>query len=486
MDANFFRFVIKEGRKYLQDVRIEKVYSPDKDLWTFKLSSKTNLIFHHSSKNNFLFFSKEKPENPSVPPPIVGWWRKRVQNKKIVSIVDDWAKRKLYLEIENREDGNFWILFDLKKGLFLEPPPEKEEVIWPELEEIIEDKEIYKKYPHITSPLRYSLISLRDDKKEFYSKLISGDIQDFYVYEKIDGKDILLSLCQREDFKGYEEKIFPSAIAAASYYGWFLINKFKGRDKGTNKREKRLKKRIESQRKKLKNWVSLGEKADLIKAHLHLFDGNRHYTYVEIPMENGEMVKIELDPSMSLIENINFMYRRAKKGKRGLVYLDQKSNNEERENKTKALWKNQEKEIINKKIPLPSRLKGLDIRVYKSSDDFYMVRGKNQRANHKLLSYGARAHDLWFHVQDGPGAHVVIIRDNPRKEVPPMTIEEAAILAGLASYQKNSEYAYIMGTEVRYVRKKKNMALGEVEVTEVLYSLKVKLDPLLEEKLRIY
>jgi predicted ribosome quality control (RQC) complex YloA/Tae2 family protein len=89
-------------------------------------------------------------------------------------------------------------------------------------------------------------------------------------------------------------------------------------------------------------------------------------------------------------------------------------------------------------------------------------------------------------VEGGAGAHLIVIRDNPKIEIPETTLEEAAQLAALASYQKEDSHARVIGTEVRYVKKSMGMSLGHVEVLKVQYSLLIKLDPSIEDRLRIF
>ncbi|GAB6887770.1 hypothetical protein JCM13304A_12680 [Desulfothermus okinawensis JCM 13304] len=492
MDANFFRFIIRDGYNLLKSARIEKVYNPISRVWTFKLSSKTHLIFFFDAKNNFLFFSKNKPENPLKPSPKVGWWRKRTQNHVISHVSVDWPNRRISLKIEKIGIAPQWIFFDLKDGLELmsSDPVGQINVTWPTLDEVLSSREIYKKYPNITSPIRYSLLNLRSDsEREFwYSKLVSGDIEKFYVYENPCTEEIILSLWPVSNLRDNRETVFESALDAAEYYGWSILNRLIKKGTNEGKRTKRLKKRLIKEREKLDKWISLESHANIIKDNLHKIDPNVHCSSLELGQDNGTRVKIELDPSLSVLENMNLMFQRAKKGKRGLVSLQKREERllslKDSQGGIKFVWS--EKSGLKKTKEIPSRFANLKVRVYKSSDGILIVRGKNKVANHKLLSFGARSHDIWFHAQGGPGAHVIVIRDNPKKEVPITTLEQAAMLAGLASYQRDSDYAEVIGTEVRYVKKKKNMALGEVEVTKVLYSFRIKIDPLIEDRLRIY
>ncbi len=489
MDANFFRFVIHDGTKYLKGSRIEKVFNPIQGVWTFKLSTKVNLIFCHGPKKNFLFFSQNRPENPVRPNAKVGWWRKRVKNKWINDVFIDWPKRRFALELRGE---NLYLLFDLTKGLFLlnKNPIESYIINWPPLEQVLKEKEIYKHYPHITSPLRYALLNMSCSSKRerVYSKIRAGDVSCFYVYEFEDvKKDPIVGLWEMEDLKGDVVSCFDSSIDAAKYYGWKILQDLQEREKGEDRREKRLRKRIKKERERLLEWLSLEQQAVLIYENLYRFDANKHYSRISLQGRDGNNIEIELDPCMTLIENVNNMFKKVKKAKKGLAILENRLKNGlsiRRLNGHGQIGQKRNSIDIQNRLPLSSRLKGISVKLFLNSDGFYILRGKNQRSNHKLLTVSARPHDLWFHVEGGPGAHVIVVRDNPTKEVPETTILEAAKLAGLASYQKDSGHCRVIGTEVRYVKKIKGMPLGQVEVKKVLYSLDVELDPLIENRLK--
>ena len=110
-----------------------------------------------------------------------------------------------------------------------------------------------------------------------------------------------------------------------------------------------------------------------------------------------------------------------------------------------------------------------------------MLRGRNSQGNHEILNR-VSSYDLWFHAEDGPSAHLVLHRDYPDQPIPQRTLEEAAILVGLKSWQRDAENAAIMFAHVKNVRKIKGAAAGKVRV-DAEGSLVVTLDPSLEEQL---
>ena len=72
--------------------------------------------------------------------------------------------------------------------------------------------------------------------------------------------------------------------------------------------------------------------------------------------------------------------------------------------------------------------------------------GKNSRQNDSLTFKSANRNDLWFHVKDAPGSHVIIKNDG--REFSESAIEYAATLAA-----KYSSVRLSSNVEVDYTEK---------------------------------
>lgn len=70
--------------------------------------------------------------------------------------------------------------------------------------------------------------------------------------------------------------------------------------------------------------------------------------------------------------------------------------------------------------------KPLSPRKFRSSEGYTLASGRNNLQNDQLLRKAARA-DLWFHVKDQPGSHVLVASQG--QEIPEQTILEAAGIA---------------------------------------------------------
>ncbi len=489
MDANFIRFLIEEARPLLEGARIQKIYSPARGIWSLKLSSKINMTFSHLKRERFLFFSPYRPESPLMPSSGVMWWRKRLKNKRITSVENMWPQRRLLMEIAGMDAR---VAVDLAEGISLvKEGPHLHKIIWPSLSEIEERRDIYRDYPHVTSVLRYALMALedREERRIWYERLIKGDIDRFYLYKGEGTVAAVISLWPREDLrKRFDEHTYSSALALAEEYGLSIIEgmQLQGRG-GEEKRQRRTLRRLQRDIERAREAIGRGEIARLIQRQLYLYSPSGHYKEVKVQDEGGREYCLEMDPALSLVENLEQIFKRAKKASRALVHLERRIEEVSSRGMRQGgpQWGNARAPSNDNHSPsiLPRRLQKIKVKTFLSSDGYLIVRGRNQRANHLLLTRGSRPYDMWFHVEGGPGAHVIVVRENPRRELPFTTKMEAAQLAVLSSYAKDSTKATVLCSEVRYVKQSRERPIGEVEVLKVLETLVVAPDPELEERL---
>ena len=90
--------------------------------------------------------------------------------------------------------------------------------------------------------------------------------------------------------------------------------------------------------------------------------------------------------------------------------------------------------------------------------------GRTPIENAELTFRLARPDDLWFHVQNQPGAHVILQRDD-RGQPPQSDVIAAASLAALHSKAKTSPKVTVDYTQRKYVRKRPSAAPGLVFYT---------------------
>lgn len=115
-----------------------------------------------------------------------------------------------------------------------------------------------------------------------------------------------------------------------------------------------------------------------------------------------------------------------------------------------------------------------------SRDGYSILIGQSARHNEHLTFRLAGEYDLWLHVADYSGSHV-IIRNPSKKAVPRETLVEAAQLAAFYSTARSQSWAEVRYTEKRFIQKVKGGAPGLVRLQK-FQSLKVQPSQLREKR----
>ncbi|WP_415714892.1 NFACT RNA binding domain-containing protein [Maridesulfovibrio sp.] len=500
MDAHFFRSLTGELEINLKGRRVEKIFAPAEGVWTFTLQSKGGkeyLLFRPAKSVGLLFISRVKPVNPPSPPSQVMWLRKRLAGRRIFEAYHDWINLRVAFALSpwKQRDRYRYLLLDMKKGVSLIhdlPEDFPAPVSWPSYEKARSDEEIWRDFPQISPPLRKTLNALSEtDGRNLLARLESGITDHFFISEK---KGELSPPRVWSDPKSTEQ-IYDSAIEASSVYGEKILFPVMERMENAEQRNtlktgkkkfKKIFKRIEQEEERLRGLQNRKVEGEALQAEMYRLKDLRELDRVTVTHpEHGEM-EVKLDPLLTPAENMEKIFRFAAKAQRGFKHMERRRQEVEAEHEQflKAnLMPSSEKGRKSKNIEIPKKYKSIAAALFISSDGFLMIRGKNSKANHEILSKVSSVFDYWFHVQDGPGSHVVLKRDHPGQDVPEQTLREAAILAALKSYRTNDSKADVMCALVKDVRKVKGWAHGQVAVDSVLQNLHVDIDQSLEEKL---
>lgn len=214
--------------------------------------------------------------------------------------------------------------------------------------------------------------------------------------------------------------------------------------------------------------------ADIISANIYQIPkGVENIKLENFYDENLSLINIPLDKKLSPPQNAERYYRRYSKLKKAESLLQKKIPETRSEvsylehvlvsldniNTLKELEEIKEELIIEGYIRDKNKSKRKKSRKnklaaphhYLSQDKFNIYVGKNNRQNEYLTLRFANKEDIWLHVQNMPGSHVIIRRNN--QEVPSRTLEEAAILAAYYSKGKYSSNVPVDFTEIKDVRK---------------------------------
>ncbi|NLC52026.1 MAG: fibronectin-binding domain-containing protein, partial [Firmicutes bacterium] len=182
----------------------------------------------------------------------------------------------------------------------------------------------------------------------------------------------------------------------------------------------------------------------------------------------GEKVTIPLDPSSSAAANAQRYFRKYRKSKNSHAKIMAQLNQTKNEiNYLESVLYNlehanlQELQEIQEELERCGYIKKQRGKEKKqlsssssplrflSSEGYEILVGKNNRQNELLTFKLASKHDIWLHVKDQPGSHVIIKGKNP----PAKTLHEGALLAAFYSKAADSANVPVDYTEVRHLRK---------------------------------
>lgn len=233
----------------------------------------------------------------------------------------------------------------------------------------------------------------------------------------------------------------------------------------------------ERTRKRMEDWLTQSEKADVLQHQADLL--LTHRTDLERKMKKamlpdpatGETVEVALDPRLSPIGNAQALYERAKHLRRGRPVVERRLRRLREELRVLdealvAVKRGEEpgEAALTLAAPPLSRARGrpraaAGPRTVRILD--HVVQVGRSAAENDLLLRQARPDDLWFHVKGFAGSHVVVRRPGMR-EVPREVLEGAARLAARHSKARGEKRVEVSYTAAKHVRKPKGAPPGLV------------------------
>ncbi len=535
MEANFFRCLAQELGASLCGRRVEKVHGPAQDVLVLTLQplrpgeGKTHLLFRPAKSAGLLFVSRERPANPLQASSRVMWLRKRLQGRRLLSFQVDWPGLRLAFALSPRTEpaaGQFLVL-DLRAELTLaEAFPTPPEPSWPELSRILDEPDIWREFPQLTPSLRKRLATLAaadpTQAQALLDRLQAGACEEFYLppaaadaaSPQANTAEITLRppLVWDDGTPGLLR--FATASEAATAHGDRTLFPHLARAEAREELDqagaarKRLRRRLaqldedEARHRKL---AELAIPAEALQTALSAMPATPRAESIVLEHPEHGPVNVPLDPRLTPPENMARLFQQAAKGRRGLLHVLRRRA-DVREELEGVLASASVEPVSTSRPPkgtpkcaapppagtastgpalLPKRYQGLAVALFRTSDGFLVLRGKSQQANHEILSKAASPFDYWLHVAGGPSAHVILRREFPDQPVPEASLREAAVLCALKSYRKDDAKADVLLAKVKDVRKVKGAAIGSVAVDEVERTLRVELDPALEERLAV-
>lgn len=218
---------------------------------------------------------------------------------------------------------------------------------------------------------------------------------------------------------------------------------------------------------------------DLITANQYALSKGSTVYEVQNYYEDNSLLKIPADPSLTPVQNAQKYYKEYRKKQTAESKLTDFINQALAEAKyldsvlyalSRAATDGEITAIKNELIEtgfIKSRAqskqknqKELKPFQYESSEGFLITVGRNNIMNDKLTLKTASNRDLWFHVKDTAGSHVIVKYDG--REFTDKVIREAALLAAYNSKARMSSNVAVDYTAVKNVKKPNGAKPGMV------------------------
>ena len=247
------------------------------------------------------------------------------------------------------------------------------------------------------------------------------------------------------------------------------------------KKFKKIEKNIKVDLKKNENFEKYKNIGDILAANMHQIKyGMKKITVFDF--YNNEETTINLDPLLSPNDNLNFYYNKYNKGKRTILALDSRFldiQNEIKYFEEIKMFIEKETDFIGieeienelnlsnsgNKIKNKIKLNKSKKRELFSFDykGFQIFVGRNNKENEEISFSKGQPNDIWLHIKDIPGSHVLILRNN--QELPNDVLLHAANLACEYSKAKKGDKVTVDYCERKFVKKIKNSKPGNVIYT---------------------
>ncbi len=274
----------------------------------------------------------------------------------------------------------------------------------------------------------------------------------------------------------YSERDTAAKITAAAHDIIRLVNNLKSRT------EKKLALRL-NELKQCENRETLRIYGELLKANLYGIENGSEFAVVpNYYDENMADIKIPLNPALSPAKNAEKYFKEYKKtytaeqtltalteaDREELIYFESVLDSISR-SKTLTEIAEIRDELADagyiKRIVTKNRKKQQSISFKEeiSKEGYRILIGKNNLQNDMLTTRLASKNDLWFHVKNIPGSHVVVFCEGG--EVSEETVLRAALLAAKNSKAATSSQVPVDYTFIKNVKKPNGAKPGMVIYT---------------------
>ena len=287
-------------------------------------------------------------------------------------------------------------------------------------------------------------------------------------------------LCEYKGFDSFSE------LVDYFYYQQVRFERIKQRSHDlfrylTTLQERSIRKALnrEHELEDCKNKEELKVYGDLINSNLYRLEKGSLFYDLENFYDNNNIVRIPADPTLTPTQNAQKYYKEYRKkqiaetklndfitqAKEEAKYLEtviDSLSRAETDSEISAIRAElYDAGFLHKRVDKKNRPKKLEPRKYMSTDGFIIRVGRNNVQNDELTLRLSKNYDLWFHVKDAAGSHVVVtaIKEKPFTD---KLIREAAMLAAANSKAASSSNVAVDYTIIKNVHKPNGAKFGMV------------------------
>lgn len=451
---------VKEQETFLTEARINKIQQPTRRefIFTLRNNSETrqfyvniNPQFYHCCFMSKINADKRVLEIPQKPPMFCMLLRKYLENSRIAKINQPANERILefYIETYNEVGEKIFLC------LAFEFMGKHSNVI------------LYNYDTNLIIGCAHNVGAEKSREREIF-----GGLPYVYPPKQIHSERIWQSLLELDSkFESVNELI-------DTYYAGFIAeNKFKSLASTyksvVNQKLKKINKSLKQMEYKLLSDSDSDKYrlyGDLIMANLYQLNDFTNNAEV-YDYENDRQIIISLDGTKTLKDNANKFYKLYNKAKIARAKLTElvEDSHAKKEYLEQVLYSIESAETISELREISGEVLE-DKTVNKTNKNQFEIMklelengdriyiGKNNRQNDYIISKLAAEDDLWFHVQNCAGSHVLLKSQNVTDEL----ILRCAKLAKEYSRAKESTKAGVIYTKRKYLRKPPGAALGYV------------------------
>lgn len=220
--------------------------------------------------------------------------------------------------------------------------------------------------------------------------------------------------------------------------------------------------------------------AELIQANQYQLQKGSFYYDLYNYYDNNNVVRIKADPALTPSQNAQKYYKEYKKsrtaeeklnelissGEQEFLYIESvldlltRSNTERELSEIRTELAEQgylrSRQTRNKQ----KQQKALPPIEYRSTDGFTILVGRNNIQNDRLSLKLAHNYDMWLHVKNIPGSHVVVVSNGV--QVSDLAVSQAAIIAAYHSRARDSSQVPVDFTYIKNLRKPQGAKPGKV------------------------